>query len=134
VLISSSSGKPVVRLSSACPRQEELDLTSAVSIVAPTHPDAAPTHLNAAPTHRHLCDDLFVIWTIYHFEFGDHCDLDCVISPPNNNLLCMYYSRKKLAAKILNNIQGIPYQFFQNAILLLARYNLYSISRRAMLF
>jgi hypothetical protein len=23
----------------------------------------------------------------YHFEFDDHCDLDCVIWPPNNNLL-----------------------------------------------
>jgi hypothetical protein len=23
----------------------------------------------------------------YHFKFGDRCDLDCVIWPPNNNLL-----------------------------------------------
>jgi hypothetical protein len=42
-----------------------------------------------------------------------------------------------LVAKILN-IQGIPCHFFQNAILknsvLLARYNLYSVSRRATLF
>jgi hypothetical protein len=28
---------------------------------------------------------------LYHFEFGDHCDLNCVIWPPHYNLLCMYY-------------------------------------------
>jgi hypothetical protein len=46
----------------------------------------------------------------YHFEFGDHCDIDCVIWPSNDNLLLhvFFWSLEIiLAAKILN-IQGIP--------------------------
>jgi hypothetical protein len=76
----------------------------------------------------------------YCFEFGDHCDLNCVIWPQNNNFLLhvlLWSLEIILAAKILN-IQGIPCQFFQNAILknsmLLARYNLHSVSRKAALF
>jgi hypothetical protein len=57
-----------------------------------------------------------MIWTLYHFEFGDHCDLDRAFGLQITICYACITLEIILTDKIIN-IQRIPCQFFQNAIL-----------------